>query len=510
MINKNYTNPLIILFLSTLLAFGQKKQNEIKKDKIAANWESMTDNYHVPEWFQDGKFGVWFHYGIPSSIDENRPNDGSHYGRRMYGAIDGEKEGQLKMTETLTEWHVKEYGELSEFGYEDFIPKFKAENFDANKLTAYIKSIGAKFIMPVGTHHDNFDMYDSFFEWNSVKMGPKRDFLKEWKLAAEKHDLKFGVSTHLYWSPRFFATARKYQKKGTPEWDFFNMDYHPKEFAKQDSWNQFWYQRCWDIIQKYDPDMFNIDSSYPKEKGKDESGLGLELFANFINKNLEKNSGKQDVVLSLKVGPTNKAAFTYNLERGGAATIKPNPWMWATDLSGNWFYRKNAINRMTVPVMIANGVDAISKNGVVMLNVALTSDGVIPEKQKKYLSAFKDLFDVNGEGLYGTRPWKIYGEGPLKIKEGRQGENHKEFSQKDIRFTTKDGNLYAFVLATPTEDIIIKTLKKGGKLDKQIKKISLLGSNETIYWEQNTNELKITCPKQMPNQPIIAFKLLLK
>lgn len=148
--------------------------------------------------------------------------------------------------------------------------------------------------------------------------------------------------------------------------------------------------------------------------------------------------------------------FFHNV--GGAGDIKPVPWMWATDLSGGWFYRKNAVNRMSIPVMVGNAVDAISKNGIVMLNIALRGDGTMPENQAAYLTAFGDFLKINGEGIYGTRPWKSFGEGSLKVKDGRQGENHKDFSQDDIRFTTKDGVLYAFVLAPPTKDIAIKTV----------------------------------------------------
>jgi len=218
--------------------------------------------------------------------------------------------------------------------------------------------------------------------------------------------------------------------------------------------------------------MFNNDSPYPRIKGG--KGLGIKLFTDYLNRDLKENNGKQTVVLSFKDARANKAAFTYNLERGGAADIKPEPWIWATDVSGGWFYRKGAVNRMSIPVMVGNAVDAISKNGVVMLNVALRGDGTLPKNQAAYLLAMGDFLRVNGEGIYGTRPWKTFGEGPLKIRDGRQGENHKAFSPRDIRFTTKEGRLYAFVPAPPTGDILIKTLAIGGLLNGAIKEITRL------------------------------------
>ncbi|RMD77429.1 MAG: glycoside hydrolase family 29, partial [Lentisphaerae bacterium] len=320
-----------------LIKLSPLGQGESGISEIEPTWESLAAHYRVPEWFVDGKLGVWFHWGIPSAIDENRPPDGSHYGRRMYFPPPPEKpDAELTMDERLTKWHINRYGPLEEFGYEKLIPLFKAERWDPEAIVRFVKECGARFIMPVACHHDNFDMYDSFHPWNAVKMGPRRDTLKEWKAAAMKNGLKFGVSTHLYWSPRFFANARKYQKPGTLEWKLFNMDYDPQNYASQDSWNEHWYRRCWEIIEKYDPDMFNNDCPYPTiEKGR---GLGIKLFTAFINRDLKKNNGRQTVVLSFKDAKQNKAAFTYNLERGGAGEIKRYPWIWATDLSGSWFY----------------------------------------------------------------------------------------------------------------------------------------------------------------------------
>ncbi|MBK1825506.1 alpha-L-fucosidase [Haloferula rosea] len=491
----------LIYSLVSALAAGLSPASEIEP-----NWESMAEHYQVPDWFVDGKLGVWFHWGISSAADENRPNDGSHYGRRMYSPPPaGKPDNELDMSETLTKWHIERYGPLEEFGYEKLIPLFKGEKWDPDALVGFVKDNGARFIMPVACHHDNFDMYDSSHPWNSFKMGPKRDTLKEWKAAATTHGLKFGVSTHLYWSPRFFANARKYQKPGTPEWSLFNMDYDPRGYASQDSWNEHWYARCWEIIEKYDPDMFNNDCPYPNERtGK---GLGVKLFSDYVNRDLAENNGKQTVVFSCKDGKLDRRAFTYNLERGSSGEIQSEPWIWATDLSGGWFYRATAVNRMSIPVMVGNAIDAISKNGVVMLNIALKGDGTIPDTQAAYLTTFGDVLKTCGEGIYGTRPWTTYGEGPLEIKTGRQGENRKNYSQNDIRFTTKDGVLYAFVLAKPTADIVIQTLATGGALKEDITGISLMGSNEAIQWDRTDKALTIRLPKQLPDQPVLGFKI---
>ncbi len=262
--------------------------------KIEPNWESMAANYKVPEWFVDGKIGIWSHWG-PMSAVEDRPLV-LWYNRHMYAELPDS--GELTKGQTLTKWHRDNYGHPSEFGWEKFIPMFKAEKWDPDALVKFFKDNGACFIMPVACHHNNFDMYNSSHPWNSVDMGPKRDIVGEWKAAAVKHGLKFGVSSHLYWSPGYWSAARKYQKEGTLEWKLFNMDYSPSGFSSQDSWNEHWYARCWDIIEKYDPDMFNNDSPYPdEERGK---SLGVKLFSSYINRDLKENGGEQTVVLSFK------------------------------------------------------------------------------------------------------------------------------------------------------------------------------------------------------------------
>lgn len=502
--NSAITSLTFSFLLGASFAYGSTAEKP-----IGPTWESLAENYQVPDWFQDGKLGVWFHWGIPSSIKDGRPHDGSHYGAWMYGT-----KGQLSASkhpeavQRLTDWHDKTYGPHAEFGYEDLVPMFTADNWDPDALVKLVKDVGAHFIMPVATHHDNFDMYDSSHPWNSVDMGPKRDTLKEWKAAAQKHGLKFGVSTHLYWSPRFFNSARPYQKEGTLAWKLFNMDYSSKTYSKDDAWNEHWCARCWEVIEKYDPDMFNNDSPYPNLQSG--NGLGLKLFTEYVNKDLKENDGKQNVVLSFKDPKKNKKAFTYNMERGSAANIEPEPWMWATDLSGTWFYRDGATNRMPIPVMIGNAIDSISKNGVVMLNIALTGEGTIPDNQMEYLNAFRDLMKINGEGIYGSRPWKVFGEGPVVIQDGRGNENHTPYSQTDIRFTTKEGALYAFVLVPPTEDVLIKTLAEDGLLQEQIKGITLMGSDEAIVWEQSEKGLKIKLPNVLPDVLAIGFKLELK
>ena len=178
--------------------------------QIEPTWDSMAANYEVPQWFVDGKIGIWSHWGPMSAVEELPP--GAFYARFMYTEVPDS--GELNNAQTKAKWHLDHYGHPSEFGWEKFIPMFKAEKWDPDALVKLFKDNGACFIMPVACHHDNFDMYDSSHPWNSVKMGPKRDVVGQWKAAAVKHGLKFGVSTHLWWSPGYWRGARNIRKRG--------------------------------------------------------------------------------------------------------------------------------------------------------------------------------------------------------------------------------------------------------------------------------------------------------
>lgn len=206
----------------------------------------------------------------------------------------------------------------------------------------------------------------------------------------------------------------------------------------------------------------------------------------------------------------NKAAFTYNLEQGMSSRIQEHSWMWATDLAGLWFYREGSTVRFTTEVLIGNTVDVVSKNGTAMLNVGLRGDGTLPEEQALMLRGLGDWLKINGEGIYGTRPWKVFGEGPKEIDDGQYGVNKTPYSQKDIRFTSKGGDLYAFILGLPTEDILIKTLKTDGLLEGEIANIVLLGCTERLTWKRTDAGLTIQLPKNLHEQPVIGFHITLK
>lgn len=165
-------------------------------------WDSIK-NYQAPAWFRDAKFGIFLHWGVCSV-----PANDGWYGHNMY-LQEGAPWGNAY------QYHLEHYGHPSEFGYKDLIPLWKAENWDPAALARYFKEIGAPYIVPVAVHHDNFDSYDSTYQpWNSVRMGPHRDVVGEWKKAAEKNGLLFGVSSHSDRTWDWFSTSHGSDVKG--------------------------------------------------------------------------------------------------------------------------------------------------------------------------------------------------------------------------------------------------------------------------------------------------------
>lgn len=467
------------------------------------NWESLAENYKCPGWFRDAKFGIFMHWGIMSAINEDRDYGGSHYGRYMYGP--GEFPPEHKNSQTardLFEWHKEHYGHPDQFGYKDFIPLFKAEKWDPDALVAFYKECGARYIVPVAVHHDNFDMYDSIHRWNSCDMGPRKDTIRMWKEAAEKHGLRFGVSSHLDRVPAFFQAARKYD--GTrPEYaDFYGSQYSI-DHKSDENWQKVWYARTMQLIDQYQPDLLYFDGSLPGIS--DGMSYGFEVAAYFYNSNIAKHGGKLEAVMNLKHGP-DKRAFVWDIERGQADALQPLPWQTDTDLSGGWFYRRTK-PRFTPDVLIGNLVDIVSKNGNLLLNVGLRGDGTLPENQAEVLKELGSWLKINGEGIYGSRPWLVYGEGPTKTSPGAFQEQKQSYTEKDIRFTTKDGCLYAFVMKVPEKEVKIKSLSTTLTLIQTIDEVTLLGCDETICWKQTPRSLVIQLPRSLPCRHVLTFRI---
>jgi alpha-L-fucosidase len=498
-IQKTVKKTLLYLVAGCLLSTNSL----IAQPKFESSWSSLAQNYKTPDWFRDAKFGIFMHWGIMAAIDENREYGGSHYGRYMYGPGEYPPGHERSIqAEKLLAWHTKRYGHPNKFGYKDFIPMFKAERWNPDSLVAFYKACGAKYIVPVAVHHDNFDMYDSQHRWNAVDMGPKKDIIQGWKEAAERQGVRFGVSTHLDRVASFFQTSRKFDGKNQKYADFYNTNYS-LDYMNDEAWMKVWYSRTLELVDKYKPDLLYFDGSLPgTNKGMT---YGLDLASHFYNSNIQKHNGKLEAVMNLKHGP-DKRAFVWDIERGQADALQRLPWQTDTDLSGGWFYRKTE-PQFNIDVLVGNLIDIVSKNGNLLLNVGLKSDGTLPDNQAQILKQLGAWLKINGEGIYASRPWLVYGEGPTKVTSGAFQEQRKPYTEQDIRFTTRDGYIYAFVLKIPAKEVNIKSLASSLTLVNKIEDIQLLGTTEKLIWKQNPDALNIQLPKNLDANYALVFKI---
>ncbi len=454
--------------------------------------ESLA-NYQYPDWFRDAKFGIWAHWG-PQAV----PMEGDWYARQMY------QEGSNDY-----QYHVAHYGHPSVVGYKDLIPLWKAEKWDPVKLMALYKKAGARYFVSMATHHDNFFLWNSkIHKWNSVNMGPKRDVVGEWQQAAKQQGLPFGVSEHLGASFTWFQFSHGADRNGpkagvpydgvSPEFqDLYHFPADPGDkgwYSNNPKWQQQWYAEIKELVDTYKPDLLYSDGGVAFGANNE---VGLSMIAHLYNTqpkavyNCKQKSGGR---------------WVEDLERGIMPRIEPNPWQTDTSI-GDWFYNRHW-KYQPVSWVIDMLVDNVSKNGNLLLNVVLRPDGSLDPEAETMLEQLAAWTAVHGEGIYGSRPWLVYGESAIKVKGGSFKEDFK-YNAREIRFTTQGATLYAFAMGWPDDGkILIRSLAKPPGQDvNHISRINLLGYDGMLEWTQTADGLSVTLPARKVSEFTAALRI---
>jgi len=488
------------------------------RNEVKANFTSDIESfkqYTYPEWFRDAKFGIWSHWG-PQAV----PRQGDWYARKMYESDIYNRQTNQPTGKPSREYlyHVEHYGHPSKFGYKDIIPLWKAERWDPEKLMALYKRVGAKYFVSMATHHDNFFLWDSkIHRWNSVNMGPMKDVVGLWQQAAKKEGLRFGVSEHLGASYTWFQPSHRSDPSGplkgvpydgaNPEYqDLYHKPTAPDDFAwltKDPENQQKWLTCITELIDLYQPDLLYSDGELPFGE------VGRTMLAHLYNQDIVKNEGSLEAVYTCK-HLVSEGRWVRDIERGAMDSISVDPWQTDTSI-GDWYYRTGQ-KYMTGTEVIQMLVDIVSKNGNLLLNVVQTPEGDLEQDVLDILEEIAAWIVVNGEGIYDTRPWKIYGEGPSmnKQEKGRFGgvRDVRTYAPEDIRFTTKGNILYAFCMERPVADIRITSLGKSSSIGgRKIKSVSLYGGEDRIKWKQLDDALVIFLPDDLPQWKVTGFKI---
>jgi alpha-L-fucosidase len=457
-------------------------------------------NYQCPDWFRDAKFGIWAHWG-PQAV----PMDGDWYARGMY------EPGNKHYT-----YHTNHYGHPSEFGYKDIIPLWKAEKWDPDRLMRLYQKAGAKYFVSMGTHHDNFFLWNSkLHRWNAVNMGPKRDVVGEWQAAARKYGPRFGVSEHLGASFTWFQSSHRSDttgpKKGVPYdgansayWDLYHFPAEPSDtdwYSTNPKWQQQWYNEIKELVDNYHPDLLYTDGgvafgpSHP---------VGLSMIAHFYNQDASRHNGHVEAIYTCK--QRSGGRWVEDLERGIMPTIDPYPWQTDTSI-GDWFYNRDWKFR-PVNWVIDMLVDNVSKNGNLLLNVVQRPDGSLDPEVEQMLEQLADWNAIHGEAIFGTRPWLVYGESTVRVKGGSFKEDFK-YNASEIRFTAKGPTLYAIALGWPeNRQITVRSLAEpAGANVNNITGVSLLGYEGKLEWKQTAAALVVTLPERKVSEYTTALKI---
>ncbi len=504
-------NLCFVIMLGLAMACGNtsQKTEEQAPLKYQENWESLSNHNEQPNWFQDAKLGIYFHWGVysvPAFGDEWYPRWMHFEHRKEY------------------KHHLEKYGHPSEFGYHDFVPMFRAEHFNAEEWADLFVKAGAKFAGPVAEHHDGFSMWDSeVTPWNAANKGPKKDITGELAKEIRANGMKLITTFH---------HARNLQRRDSTNLGWRKVGYRGSHYPffegmpttsededlkylygniPEDQWlEEVWFGKLKEVIDKYQPDIIWFDSWLDKIP----EAYRQKFCAYYLN---EAEKLGKEVVIVRKQDDLPLDCSVDDLEKSRKTKIEEKSWMTDETVStGSWCYTEDLKIKPAADVLHVL-IDIVSKNGVLLLNISPKADGTIPDDQRNVLLKMGQWLKTNGEAIYETRPWYIFGEGPTKQPEGNFS-NHKEFlkvkySAKDVRYTTQENVVYATILGWPgdnTEFLFESFSKENWTESKEIKNVSLLGCEKEIQYEVTDKGLKVTMPEKIVDEMAVVFKVEMK
>ncbi len=458
-------------------------------------WESLRDNYHLPTWFNQAKFGIFIHWGlysIPARLNE-------WYERHMYT--------------TDSAWHTEHYGPPDKFGYKDFIPLFTAKKYDPTQWAQLFQQAGAKYVVPVAEHHDGFAMWNSdITPWCAGRMGPKRDLTGELAAAVRKHNLIFGLSSH-----RMEHDSFAYPAPGVPN-DEFDPKYAgfygppiPGEFNNHNASKAFqedWLARVQELVDKYEPQMIYFDNGVNVREYDD---VKLRAAAYYYNRAAQW--GKQTTLATKDVAYLFGSVQDFEKQQRAPKWIYAGGWQCDDSLGSTWGYSESPkpMTYRSAENILHELIELSSLGGNLLLNISPMGDGSIPEAQQTILLEIGEWLKSNGEGIYGSRPWTHYGEGPGVPTEAPgdwkggstalagpplKRQPSTPITEADFRFTTVNNNLYAFGYKYPAAEAAIRSLST---TSARVEHVTLLGLAPDIQprqlrFRQTPEALLVTMP----------------
>lgn len=457
-------------------------------------WEDLIATYQVPEWYRKCKFGLYFHWGAYAVIA--RGNE--WFISRMH-----------KKVEEDERFFLDKFGKYdtlgNRIGYKDCYKYFTGDQFDADAWADLAIQAGAKFLVPVSEHHDSFTLYNSSYtRWKAPAVSVHRDVIQELKEAACRKGLKFGFSNHFKENHVFFDPVDDTEFTDTFEPNNFDFYANPSSTwndDKQNTLDQQWYNRTTELVDQYDPDFMLFDWHVV---GDDYTKDFLTHYYNHAEK-----TNPDGVVMTIKLKALD-GGYVRGVERGRSAEIRDLPWEGNTSIGRkSWGYIDDEEYKSSLE-LVNSLADIVSKNGIFLLNVGPDRHGMIPQVAQDILREIGDWLKHNGESIYNTKPWSVYGEGPVVVQDGYLDEVTPEFTPEDFRFTQAvDGSkLYVIGMKYPqgSKKILIKTLNQDF-LGEQLEKVTLLNGGTQLPWSVTAAGLEVTLPEKNPDRMVDTYAL---
>ncbi len=457
----------------------------IAEGPFEPTFESLR-TFECPDWFRDAKLAFWSHWG-PQSV----PMYGDWYARHMY--VEGHDQYRR---------HWRVYGHPSKFGYKDIVTQWKAENFDPEGLMQLFVDAGAKYFVGQAMHHDNFDNFNSKHQrWNSVNVGPRKDIVRLWRDAAKAHGLPFGLTEHLGASFNWFGVNKGADQHGPyagvpydgTDPDFADLYYQNEGYSldrdgkwlwytDNEAFHRHWFDRIKDVIDQFQPDLLYSDGGVPF------GNVGLSIVAHLYNTSAALHGTNQAVYNQKDTNPDVYTIGVLDIERGQRDEIAEHPWQTDTSL-GDWFYNVRDVYK-TPKQVLGTLVDITSKNGNLCLNIPQKPDGSLDDECDFLLRRMAVWMKSNDEGIFGSRPWTVSGEGSSTAKVGAFEESAVEWSPEDFRFTKKGDTVFVYqMLASEDGKAVVRSMASGQA--GRVADVRRLGHGDVAF-EQTAEGLSIT------------------
>jgi alpha-L-fucosidase len=431
----------IVLLSLVALASGVRAQT------YQPNWESL-DQRPTPAWFEDAKFGIFIHWGV-YSVPSWGPKGtyAEWYWHEMHDT-----------NKPTWKFHAETYG--PKFRYQDFANEFKAELFKPEEWADIFARSGAKYVVLTSKHHEGFCLWPNAqsWNWNSLDLGPHRDLCGDLAKAVRDRGLKMGFYYSLY------------------EWynPLYQSDIH--RFVQEHFFPQFK-----DLVNRYQPSLIFADGEWEHPSAIWQSP---ELLAWLFNESPCRN----DVVVNDRWGKETRGKHGgyYTTEYGevhvGQGKDVPknqHPWEENRGIGRSFGFNRNenADDYRPANDLINLLVDMTAQGGNLLLDVGPTADGRIPVIMQQRLLEMGDWLKVNQEAIYGTHAWRQTAEG------------------KTVRYTSKNGDVYAICLSWPGPELILSTPKSGTDT-----RVTLLGHPDSLKWTADNGRMRIELPSLSPDQ----------